>query len=246
MQARKKHGKITAKMPFTLVELMVVLIIIGILMAALAPAFNRLMTGNAVGAAARMLSSQLSLARSEAVSQRKYIAVIMPGEKFKFKSPAADTNLYHYQSFRAAIVESSAGSNDFKFEKWVQGTTWTFLPVGAVIAEAKDKANGLDQADPDSPRPINNPDNWDIDGTAYHKIKDFPDVDGEYVRAIVFKPNGRCHSKLYLTIMEGVVLPPTAPPGIVTILGNSIERANKSNIKVMEINAFTGQIRHLF
>jgi prepilin-type N-terminal cleavage/methylation domain-containing protein len=244
MQATKTHNRITKKQRFTLVELMVVLIIAGILIAALAPAFNRLMTGNAVGAAARMVSSQLSLARSEAVSRRQYIAVIMPGETFA-QEDTTDKNLYlyRYQSFRSAIVEPTGTDNEFTFKQWVQGTTWTFLPVGAVIAEANNDVIELTTTEPRLPA---GDAVWtSVDGNAYHKIADgispakifdVPLVNNSNVRAVVFKPNGRCNSRIYVTIMEGMVATPDG----------AIERANKSNIRVMEINAFTGQIRYLF
>jgi prepilin-type N-terminal cleavage/methylation domain-containing protein len=248
MQATKSHNQIPHKHRFTLVELMVVLIIIGIMLAALAPAFNRLMTGNAVGAAARMVSSQLRLARSEAVSRRQYIAIIMPGNTFT--PPASDTTSpYKYQSFRAAVVTHSSGT--YTFDKWVEGTVWTFLPLGAVIAEADTDGymsgslpvpTGTDWveliADADFkleiPVDSNGTSKWKIEDHSALVVTGIPPAPLEEVRAVIFTPNGRCAQKTFVTILEGV-----APNG-------TIERENKNNIRVMEINAFTGQIRYLF
>ena len=56
------------------------------------------------------------------------------------------------------------------------------------------------------------------------------------IRAIVFKPNGRCVQKNYLTIMEGVV----------ETASNTTTRLNRSNVHVMEVNQYTGQVRYLY
>jgi len=107
----------TKKHPFTLVELMVVLIIIGILMAALAPAFNRLMTGNAVGAAERMISGQLALARAEAARRRCDVAIVI---------------LPKSSSFRAAYKPNDSGPWE-----WMLGSQETWLPTGAIIGQLR-------------------------------------------------------------------------------------------------------------
>ena len=231
-QALRRH--------FTMVELMVVIVIVSIILAFSVPAFQKLAVGSGVDAAARMLSSQLSLARAEAISRRQYIAVIMPGADFE-KDDDNDENLYKYQSFRAAIVDNyNSSTKTATFVNWVEGTEWSFLPTGTVIVEADGDTEELDMtADP--PQPMGN--SWGFsddspllvaDGMSPAKMIDISGVNNHNVRAVIFKPNGRCVQRTYVTIMEGV-----APEG--TIL-----RENKFNIRVMEINAFTGQIRYLF
>ena len=93
----------------------------------------------------------------------------------------------------------------------------------------------------DPPQPMGS--SWDFsddspllveDGLSPAKMIDISGVDNTNARAVIFKPNGRCVQRTYVTIMEGV-----APEGVIL-------RENKFNIRVMEINAFTGQIRYLF
>lgn len=118
---------------FTLIEILLVVTIMVIIMGFTAPAFSRITRGNAVDVASRMVSSQLAMARAEAVSKRQYIAVVMPGARFT--PPSSDSSsAFHFTSFRSAIVEEDADGK-FIFKKWFPGTEWTFLPNGAVIAE---------------------------------------------------------------------------------------------------------------
>ena len=127
MQATKSHNQIPHKHRFTLVELMVVLIIIGIMLAALAPAFNRLMTGNAVGAAERMISSQLSLARAEAARRRCEVAIVM------YDDHDYDTTLPKSSSFRAAYYTDDGKGTGTTIWKWLPGSQETWLPTGAIV-----------------------------------------------------------------------------------------------------------------
>jgi len=236
-QALRRH--------FTMVELMVVIVIVSIILAFSVPAFQKLAMGSRVDAAHRMLSSQLSLARAEAISRRQYIAVIMPGAGYARN--ATDDSVYPFQSFRAAKVKP-----DGTFIEWVEGTEWSFLPTGTVIASVSITESALqsvhkDPSDTSSPLITIPKDTWtpDFASTGGTVADASPFMNGTAsngsVRAVIFKPNGRCTQKLYVTVMAGVYSE--------VALGESKtepERTVLTNIRVMEINAFTGQIRYLF
>ena len=234
---------------FTLVELLVVIVIISIILSMTAPAFRRLMVGNSVDSAARMVSSQLMLARAEAIAKRRYVAVIMPSD---INIPSSNNEVYKCQAFRSAYV-SESGSN-WTLGEWVPGTQWTFLPSGAVIAAIDDDHGSIEYNSTaneweivSSWTPTDNcatvgdrkhkedPDNPDSDD-----VLDAPIIEGvstnSNIRAVIFKPNGRALKREYITIMEGIC----------TANNADIERANQNNINVIEINAYTGQARYIY
>ncbi len=106
---------------FTLTELLVVMMIMGIMMGLVLAPFGKLLSGSGVDAGARMLSAQLRLARQYAITQRKKVAVVMPGnegpEDGRFTS--------------LAVYQDDSGT-------WnpVQNTKREFLPAGSAIDPA--------------------------------------------------------------------------------------------------------------
>ena len=125
---------------FTLIELLLVIGIMILIMGLTVPSFRRMASGNAVNASARMLAGQLNLARAAAIAEQRYIAIIMPGCDFKKPDSSTSEEEYHFRSFRVGVVEPTNEDNQFQLVEWYPGANWTFLPIGAVIAEVNDSA----------------------------------------------------------------------------------------------------------
>lgn len=232
---------------FTLIELLVVVAIMIVLLGITAPAFSKITRGRAVDTASRMISSQLMLARAEAVSKRRSIAVIIPGH---YLDAPSDGNAYQYASFRSAWVKYNETEGRYEFEDWVEGTSWTFLPIGGVVAYIDYEKTTPTSLKYDSTTksylPSDTP-NW-FTGTSLLDRKDKAEevfegsvkmFDGQSqskgVRAVVFKPDGRCAKKVDITLMEGVVEPGS----------NVIDRINEPNIHVLDVSRLTGQLKYL-
>ena len=246
---------------FTLVELLVVIAIMIIIMGFSVPMFSKISFGNAVDAASRMISSQLSLARAEAVAKRQYIAIIMPGEKFDQPEDGKKTDEYNFRAFRAAIVEATDESKKFDFVKWFPGTEWGFLPKGAVLAEAdgdavttSPSATGVECLEDYEGTELKTrqvTDKWldsnkltSDDSTTMTIVKDTSSAKmvtggtNNEVRAIIFQPNGRVvgGQNMYVTLVEGVV----------TGEGNYVlANGNTNNMRLMKINQYTGKVTYL-
>ena len=252
---------------FTMLELLIVIGIMMILMSLAVPGFRRLVSGKAVNAAASMLSGQLALARAAAIAEQRYIAVIMPGAHFKAPDSAADSGTtydeYHFRSFRIGIVEKGAAANQFKLVSWYPDSKWTFLPVGAILAEcnetgvADSASNDIELFGPRGDRKVNL--NWMSDGQLDGDTSSNSCyvIDGEEklvpdkthdaynasARCVVFSPKGRCCStdgtdtifvNRYITLVEGNV----AEHGSADYRA---EEAEIANMRVLRLNGMTGR-----
>ena len=256
---------------FTMLELLIVIGIMMILMSLAVPGFRRLVSGKAVNAAASMLSGQLALARAAAIAEQRYIAVIMPGAHFKAPDSAADSGTtydeYHFRSFRIGIVEKGAAANQFKLVSWYPDSKWTFLPVGAILAEcnetgvADSASNDIELFGPRGDRKVNL--NWMsdgqldgdtssnscyvIDGGTENEKKLVPgkthDAYNASARCVVFSPKGRCCSTDGTdTIFVNRYI--TLVEGNVAEHGSADYRAEEAeiaNMRVLRLNGMTGR-----
>ena len=65
---------------FSMIEIMLVLVIVSILLIIAMPAFNKLVLGSNVDGGARLVLSQIRLARQYAITNRVRIAVLLPAK----------------------------------------------------------------------------------------------------------------------------------------------------------------------
>ena len=218
---------------FTLTELLVVMVIMIIVMSLVVPAFTSMGAGTAVDSAARMVSTQLLLARNEAVARRAHVAVILPGSTIS--SSSSDSSLYKYNSFRTAIVE---GSGPYTIKEWVQGTDWTFLPIKTTILTVHNaKPALLDASNKRSSSnavPSGNTCSMVSDGTGSNQKVLDGQTNSSGIRAVVFKPNGSCVQTTYITIMEAVNT------------NGTLSGHNVDNFHVLEVNEYTGKTRFIY
>ncbi|MBR4124891.1 MAG: prepilin-type N-terminal cleavage/methylation domain-containing protein, partial [Victivallales bacterium] len=185
------------KRNFTLVELLVVTVIIGIIVGATVPAFTRLMTGNAVSYGLRMTTSQLNMARVEACARRKYVAVVFLDKDSNDPDaylPSTGDNVGYRCAFRSCYVRKSINvvtlKDDYIFEEWIQGTKWEYLPKGAYFSNDLATNNLLTVKDV-----------FDEDGL-------FKDTNYHDVLAVIFSPTGKPADKtntFEIVVSEGVV-----------------------------------------
>jgi type II secretory pathway pseudopilin PulG len=113
---------------FTLIEMLIVVGIASLLFALLGPAFTRMTQSNAVERHASGLKLGMERARALAVSQRRYVAMILPD------STTGDSNVdkYRYGGYRLAFVTQDVSdiptsvdpSKGFSFDSWIAEDEW--------------------------------------------------------------------------------------------------------------------------
>lgn len=204
---------------FTLIELMAVLVIMVIIMGVTMPAFNKLVIGTGVEAAARMVGGQLRLARQYAITQRANVALLVP-RGGQISSPGNVS----YVAIRPCVVTRGSSPT---FTRWIPNTKWEFLPAGSVIAEA------------DNDLGMQSPPNDGVSGTN-HTIATLGVSSGAVasgttnVRAIVFRPTGRIQAatQRIVTVAEGMYV------------GTGLQIRNTSNTYDIHVDQFTGRVTY--
>ena len=207
---------------FTLTELMVVVVIVAIMMALVVPAFNSMGAGTAVDSAARMVSTQLMLARNEAIARRAKVAVVIyEGDK--------DTDFATKCAFRSAIV--TGNTSPYTFQEWVPNTEWTYLPDKTAIVAVNSALPGIITESGEDYKRTSSTTVPKDDDNAPEKITD---ASGTSIRAVVFKPNGTCEQSAYLTILQTLINE-----------NGDFYSTNLENFHVLEVNKYTGKARFL-
>ena len=218
MRLRNTKPTTVRSVPFTLIELLTVMLIVGILLAVTVPVLVKITSGSSVEAASRMIGSQLRLARQEAISKRKTIAVLFP----TVNSSTGDATAY--VGFRPCIVtRATSGTPDYVWQEWVPNAAWSFAPVGAVIAEVDQ--DGTPATGVPSP-PVDN---------TFTTVGSVPGFAAD-TRAIVFKSSGQVGGSLQriVTLVEGALPTGAAAPLI----------KNGKNWIDITVNQYTGRVTY--
>ena len=241
------------RLRFTLLELFIVMIIIVIMLAILLPLYERMGAGGRVKSTARLVGSQLSLARQLAQSKRSYIALILPGNEATYAGTCALPERHKFSIYRLAYVTKSG--NDYNFSSWVEDSKWIFSPKGSSIMEA-DQDVGIYGDIGSSPWkdyvaiPQDNISTL-VDNVPFANplVDKTCNLVGDDVRSVVFAPSGKPEpfsAFNYITIGEAY------PVWNGTVL-SSWEVINKvdtptnqscANQITLEINGFTGGISY--
>jgi prepilin-type N-terminal cleavage/methylation domain-containing protein len=219
MRLRNTKPTTVRGVPFTLIELLTVMLIVGILLAVTVPVLVKITSGSSVEAASRMVGSQLRLARQEAISKRKTVAVLFP------TANSATGDATSYVAFRPCIVtRATSGTADYVWQEWVTNAAWSFAPIGAVVAEVD--GDGAPATGVPSP-PVDDPPIITIGSVPGYALD---------VRAIVFKASGQVGGSLqrYVTLVEGAL-----PTGAATPLIK-----NGKNWIDINVNQYTGRVTY--
>lgn len=129
---RKPISGLPDHRPYTLIELLVVMAI-AVAVMGLAIGFGGKLRGSSLDNASRNCLTSLHLARQYAITQRAYVAVLLPDPTTAL-TPAEVRGDYQARSWRPCIVNSNG-----VFQRYVDGTAWEFLPRGVAF-----NASGLD------------------------------------------------------------------------------------------------------
>jgi prepilin-type N-terminal cleavage/methylation domain-containing protein len=153
---------------YTMIEILVVLMLVGILAALGIGALNSVKSGGGVSGTVRMLSSQLSLGRSYAVSRNYFVAVLLPDDQVTDEGinndkttgfNGTDGNRLFRQS-RLCYVNVEDGK--YKFSSWIGDSSWVKWSEGVLVCASSN----------------------------YNQVVDIDHVSGKNSAAVVFANSG--------------------------------------------------------
>ena len=245
---------------FTLIELLVVMLLMGMLMTLMLPAFNRMINGNKVEQLASNLKLGLEQAQSHAVTSRRYVALILPNPQMKTNEE------YWLGGCRLAYVDRRRGSVSFGedgrpvfdrntrwvFSSWVPDLTWREPVDGAkllLLLGADD--TGYDSFEAGEGLTV--PDRiTNVTMDRLIGIEDYLAVEGGSRSnvdhaAIIFSPYGGVvgrpgvsddYNNLRLAVVEALA------NGNNLIFPSRDASNHPTNYMVLELNRFTGRVKY--
>ena len=178
------------KRNFTLMELLAVIAIVSVLFTVMLPGFKKMVKGNAVDQMASQVKLMLEKAQSQAVTSRRYVAVIFPNGSWE----KPDGREIRMGGARLAYVKDIDKVNSAcKFVSWVNGEDWRFPIEGASLVSAlnKDdtKYSKVEMKDILSKKNgEGTPENFTL---SLFKVTDYPDTPTTRANcALIFSPYG--------------------------------------------------------
>lgn len=203
---------------FTLVEILVVLGLMAVLLFIALPSFEKLAKGHGVELAARNLASKLGQARGYAITNRQYVAVLMPNTGL--------TNDYIYKGYKLCVVATTTTANQFTFKRWLPSEKWEFTPNGTAVNDINSSAHAAGSDSTWGTAILDN-----VDGV---KLTEIGVANIDNVRAIVFKPTGKMAvtGNRYIAVSES------------SYNGTALIPTNKKNWLEITIDQFTGRVTY--
>jgi len=205
---------------FTLIEILMVLLIAGILLAVSMAGLGRMLGRQGASGAVRTLSAQMALARSYAVVKNSYVALLLPDDNTTYSSfNANNLSSYCYTKSRICLVtnfDKSTNPATAQFAGWIDGNEWQNMP---------DEVCAQFDTNPPSSAPFQV---TGIDGNANLSST-----------AIVFSTNGTVAggNNINMSVFMAKYITPSSTAGSLSFM-NKYGKGNDWNITV---NPFTGR-----
>lgn len=114
---------------YTLVELLVVVAIAAVILGIATPAFTAMMKGGAMTSTTRELAAKIKAARSYAVTNNCYVALVFPTGTSLEDTGKTD---FYFRCYRPCIVYKNE-EDKWVFDSWIDGENWKLMNKGIVI-----------------------------------------------------------------------------------------------------------------
>ncbi len=232
-----KNGRNMNNRPFTLIEMLMVMVLAGILAALALPAFQALTTSSSVGETTSLLKNALDVARSRAASSRRYVGLVIDYKAER--NPGANNQ----QAIRLCQVKIKYDNNgnvaSFEFDGWLPDSEWKVFEYGAALL-----CSGKDSGSNPGGTPVKSGASLPSGGNpgdlfSFSSVKDDADgADAFTGYGVVFTPYGslfRPSTTLVFTVGEAKL------NGGKFIYEDTDNDGNPANILKLKLNKFTGR-----
>lgn len=123
---------------FTLLEMVVAMLIVGVLLSLSLTGLEKLATAEAMKTAATRLENAVLKARSKAIIEGReqdiYVALLLPDSNDFINAGGLPC-----RSYRICTVKKSSSGDNYTFKSWIKNEDWQTLGTGIVIVGASEK-----------------------------------------------------------------------------------------------------------